>query len=308
MKERSGIVMVQKDEGALLGANVAYHLSAGVSRVVIVDNCSTEAVTLDILRELSENPAVTVLCDQSPVCDQVRLANWGLATLLDCEDVQWIFPCDADEFIWCGGDMEAFLSKCRWEGTLYGTLPWLNHIPETPAVSGDPLAYLRGGLFYSPFPEKSWQHTNHFRKAFCLRHSGMEIVVGGHFFRREANPAFFSSLQNCPVDLPEVEGVMFHYEMRDCSAALIRKWDDLAERHIASGVRRDGPWREKEEWMGMLRDRYKGREEALFEDFARARRTLWGTEIPPERLRRREEVPRALIRAGVLRPGPVNPN
>jgi hypothetical protein len=76
MRERSGLVIVQKDEGALLGANVAYHLSMGVSRIVVVDNCSEDLVTLNILRKLSDNVDVTVLYDKSQVCDQAGLANW----------------------------------------------------------------------------------------------------------------------------------------------------------------------------------------------------------------------------------------
>lgn len=307
MRERSGLVMVQRDEGALLGANVAYHLAAGFSRIVIVDNCSKDPSTLEMLSELSENHAVTVLRDRSSVCDQARLANWGLSTLLDGGDVQWVFPCDADEFIWCGDDLEAFLRRRRVEGTLYGTLSWLNHIPESPATSDDPLSYMSGDLFYLPFSEKSWHHPNHFRKAFCHLHNGMEIVVGGHFFRREVNPAFFSTLGDGPADLQEGEGVIFHYEMRDCAAALLRKWRDLAERHVTSGVRRDGPWREKEEWMGVLRNRYEGQERNLFVDFAQARRTLWQSDIPAERLRRRGEVALSLVRAGVLPPRSVNP-
>src|SRR3977135_2894962 len=99
MRERSGLVIVQRDEGALLGANVKYHLSTGVSRIVIVDNCSEDLVTLDILRQLGNNPHVTLLYDKSPVCDQARLANWGLSALLADNDIQWVFPCDADEFI-----------------------------------------------------------------------------------------------------------------------------------------------------------------------------------------------------------------
>lgn len=222
MSERCGLVMVQRDEGALLGANVRYHLAAGFSRVVVVDNCSEDADTLQSLRELSGDARVTLLYDRSTVCDQARLANWGLSSLLEDADIQWVFPCDADEFIWCDGDIEGFLGRRRDEGVLYGTLPWLNHVPESPGVPGEPLAYMKGDLFYLPFPEKAWHHPNHFRKAFCHRHPGMEIVVGGHFFRREANPDFFAAVGGGPSDLPEDEGVIFHYEMRDCSTALLR--------------------------------------------------------------------------------------
>jgi hypothetical protein len=304
MRERSGLVIVQRDEGALLSANVAYHLSVGASRIVIVDNCSEDAATLDILRKLSDDVNITVVYDKSQVCDQARLANRGLSVLLADRDIQWVFPCDADEFIWCGDSLEAFLSRCRRNNTLYGTLPWLNHIPESPPELNDPLFYLRGSLFYSPFPEKGWQQFSHFRKAFCHRHPGMEIVVGGHFFRREANPSFFAALSSCPAELSESEGVIFHYEMRDCASALLRKWRNLAERHLVSGVKREGLWNEKEKWMGQLWARYENHEEDLFEHFAQARRTYWGTEIPSDRLRRHEELSQALSRAGVLTPLP----
>lgn len=308
MKERSGLVIVQRDEGALLRANVEYHLSVGFSRIVIVDNCSEDIATLDILRAISENPDVTILYDKSPVCDQAKLANWGLSVLIADNNIQWVFPCDADEFIWCGNSLETFLSRCKNNNVLYGTLQWLNHIPESLPTLSDPLCYLRGNLFYLPFPERDWQQSNHFRKAFCAHHSNMEIIVGGHYFRREANPAFFGSLSHCPMEVPENEGVIFHYEMRDGSTGLLRKWRDLSERHLASGIRQVGPWREKEMWMGTLCDRYQLCGEDLFKDFAQARRTLWGTKIPSDRLRHREEISQTLIRTGVLLPASPFPN
>jgi hypothetical protein len=304
MRELSGLVIVQRDEGALLSANVAYHLSIGFSKIVIVDNCSEDPITLDILRGFSGNPCVVLLYDKSQVCDQARLANWGLSALLEDRDIKCVCPCDADEFIWCS-DLQAFLSRCRQNNALYGTLRWLNHIPESPSRFNDPLFYLRGSLFYLPFPERAWQQQNHFRKAFCHRHSGMEIVVGGHFFRKEANPSFFQSLKNYPAEIPESEGVLFHCEMRDCASALLRKWRNLAERHRVSGVQLEGDWNEKEKWLGKLWAQFEHKEEELFAHFARGCRTHWGTEIPSERFRHREELAETLIRIGVLRPLPV---
>jgi hypothetical protein len=302
MREYGGLVMVQRDEGVLLDANVRYHLSVGFSRIVVVDNCSEDPVTLEILAAISENPRITVLYDKSPICDQAKLANWGLSILLDEPKIQWVFPCDADEFIWCGdGDVETFLSKCRQRDMFYGTLPWLNNLPESLPKEGDPLFYLRGRLFYTPFPERGWHQPSHFRKAFCLRHSNMEIIVGGHFFRLESNPDFFTSLNSCPAELTENEAVMFHYEMRDYSSALLKKWQNLAERHVVSGITgKNGQWSEKEIWMGELRKKYDKQSNDLFEHFALSQRTLWGTPIQPERLRRRSELSNHLNRAGIL--------
>jgi hypothetical protein len=71
------------------------------------------------------------------------------------------------------------------------------------------------------------------------------------------------------------------------------------KRHRASGVAPDGPWREKEVMLGVLCDYYGIGPERIFSEFALGRRTLWGTEIPTDRLQRRETFPSALIRAGL---------
>jgi hypothetical protein len=287
MRERSGLVIVQRDEGLLLKLNVEYHLALGMSQIIIIDNASEDVLTAELLQELSLIPHVTVIFDKSPECDQAALANMGLNALLDDPEIQWVFPCDADEFIWFNDDLEAWLSKRREQQVLYGTLAWLNHIPESPPQLPDKLAHMYGSLFYSPFPERPWQRRSHFRKAFCHRHSGMEIVVGGHFFRRETDSAFFGSLKHCPTEMPDNEGIILHYEMRDCGPSFLRKCDNLVKRHRASGVAPDGPWREKEVMLGVLCDYYGTGPERIFSEFALGRRTLWGTEIPTDRLQRR---------------------
>lgn len=297
MNDQCGLVIVQRDEGLLLRLNAVYHLSLGVGRIVIVDNQSTDGLTQRILRELALLPQVEVLYDNSDCCDQARLANWGLAALLDTSGIEWVLPCDADEFLWCAGDLGTFLAGCRSRGTFYGTLQWRNHVPEQPSTVVDPLSYLRGGLFYEPFVERPWQKRSHFRKALCYRHAGMEIVVGGHYFRREVNYEFFSALPFSPVDFPGSLGLLFHFEMRDCAGALLRKWRQLSTRHVASGVQRDGPWREKEAWMAQLWRRYSGAEDQLFKDFTATPRTLWGTSIPPDRLSSHAGFTEAFMRA-----------
>jgi Glycosyl transferase family 2 len=290
MREICGLVMVQKDEGELLRINVSYHLAIGFSRVVVVDNCSEDPLTVRILQTLSRHPQVTVIFDKSVVCDQERLANEGLAALLDDPAVQWVFPFDADEFLYCSDGLETFLSTCRQSDTQYGSLPWLNHICDYASPAADPMRYLSGTLFYSPWPERDWQEPGHFRKSFCLRHPDMKIVVGGHFFRREANMPFFDRLGACPRFLPDSLGALFHFEMRDYASALLRKWRDLSRRHQVNGVGDARPWSEKERWMASLWSRYNERQSDLFDDFARKRRTLWGNPIPIERFKRRSEL------------------
>jgi hypothetical protein len=294
MHEHTGLVMVQRNEGALLRANIRYHLARGVTHVVVVDNDSTDPQTHDVLRDLSKHVGVTVLADTSSIYDQTKLANWGLQELLTHREIDWIFPCDADEFIWCAGGLQEFLDRCRREDVLYGSIQWLNHIPEVELVASRRAQYLEETLFYLPFVERPWQSPNHFRKAFCYRHSGMEIVVGGHFFKREANSAFFSPHRMAPMNIPEASAILFHYELRDCATALVQKWRDLGERHFAGPALSAGPWREKEDRVRQLSKRYHNKPHAVFHDFARARRTLWGTEIPVNRTRRRSNVARVL--------------
>ncbi len=285
-----GLVMVQRNEGWLLGLNVAHHLSMGVSRIVIVDNQSDDTTTVALLSRLASHPRITVIFDSSTECNQAALANQGLALLIADKEIEWVFPCDADEFVWCRPSLRSFLSRCKHEGIMYGTLPWLNHLPEHTGEGREPLAYVRGGWFYTPFAEMDWQHPGHFRKAFCARHEGMEVVVGGHYFRREANAQFFDGLAPCPNNLPATAGVIVHFELRDCGSALIRKLRDLSSRHVSSGVPANGPWREKEMMMGKLWREYRDNADRLFLDFAGRRRTLWGGSIPPFELVRRDDI------------------
>jgi glycosyltransferase involved in cell wall biosynthesis len=302
---RAGIVMVQRNEGLLLRLNVAYHLALGFERIVIVDNHSDDLTTIALLSAIVDDPRVRVIDDKSDHCDQSVLANLGLAALLE-DGVDWVFPCDADEFIWVKGSLTAFLQQCRDNGILYGTLPWLNHLPEHCGGPDDVLAYVRSGWFYHPEAERDWQQPGHLRKAFCRVHQGMTIIVGGHYFRRDADSAFFATLNGCPALMPSSAGTIVHFELRDCGPALLRKLGDLSQRHIASGVPADGPWREKEAHFGELWAKYRDHPERLFSDFAAQRRTLWGNRITNGRLHRREDISSSLTTL-LFRLSPLSP-
>ena len=258
--------------------------------MVVIDNNSTDLGTIKVLNDLSVEPKVKVIFDKSPVCDQAKLANQGLTALLEEGEIRWVFPCDADEFIWCADGLDGFLSKCKIRGQLYGSISWLNNIPDSSFAITDPSSYLRQTLFYSPSPEREWQEANHFRKSFCFRHSNMEIIVGGHFFRKEANPNFFNSLSSCPHHVPESDAVIFHFELRDCGTALLRKWKDLSTRHLVSGINQSGKWGEKETRLAQLWNQYGGSKSQLYEDFSCQRKTIWGTHVTYERLQRRNEL------------------
>lgn len=288
MQERLGLIIVQRNEGWLLALNVVYHLSLGVTRVVVVDNNSDDSVTLHILARLETDPAVEIVRDRSSICDQAALANRGLARL-STRSIDWVLPCDADEFLWLSQSLNAFLTSCRSRGRLYMTVPWLNHLPDTHADQAHPLAYVRSGRFYVPFAERSWHEPGHFRKALCAREGAREIVVGGHYFRREANVAFFDQLSECPAFLPAEEALLVHFDLRDCGRALLRKFRDLSARHVVSGIA-PGPWREKEELLGQLASLYADNPDALFSDYAERGRTVWGSAIPESFLHHREDL------------------
>jgi hypothetical protein len=65
----AALIIVQRDEGDLLQINIEYHLRAGFSLIVVVDNNSHEDSSVGALRALKRREEIIVIEDDSPWFD-----------------------------------------------------------------------------------------------------------------------------------------------------------------------------------------------------------------------------------------------
>jgi glycosyltransferase involved in cell wall biosynthesis len=87
--------MVVRDAADLIRVNLRHHLGAGLERVLVLDNGSTDG-TLDRLRRLSRTLPVDVAIDAGPF-DMAALSNRLVGEARD-GGADWVLPIDADEF------------------------------------------------------------------------------------------------------------------------------------------------------------------------------------------------------------------
>jgi hypothetical protein len=88
-------LMVVRDAIDLIRVNVLHHLSAGVERLLICDNGSTDG-TREQLERLARRAPVDLRVDAGPF-DQQRLTN-ELAAEARRQGADWALPIDVDEF------------------------------------------------------------------------------------------------------------------------------------------------------------------------------------------------------------------
>jgi glycosyltransferase involved in cell wall biosynthesis len=271
--------MVVRDEEELIERNIRYHLDSGFDLVGVMDHCSQDG-TPEILAAMTHHHNVVVMHDNDPVFDHGRLCNHLLNELLQVAQVDWVFPLDADEFLHVPRGLQAFLDQMSVEGIKYGTIEWLNAAWKS---GEEALLPLETKLFYRPWPERAWQHLGHFRKAFCQVHPGIEVVVGGHYFRRENEPEFFGS-GPAPYIVPPHQAVIYHYELRGRAASLYAKWRQLAEYERDSSSQRDAPWLERLDRIRKYVSDWQMDPTETERFWFSAARTFWGTPVPEHRI------------------------
>lgn len=97
-----------RNEADLIAANLLYHLSLGLDRILVIDNGSSDQ-TPAILRQLAADYAIHWSIDDGPYRQaelMTRLARAAVA-----EGADWIVPFDADEFWYApSGDLRQVLA------------------------------------------------------------------------------------------------------------------------------------------------------------------------------------------------------
>lgn len=273
-------IMVVRNEEDLIAANLCYHYAMGFSSFVVIDHRSEDA-TPAILHQLRQTLPVLTLREEGTEFDHERYTNLALQAALRKYAPDWVFPLDADEFFCFPAGLSPLLLRFEKQGIFYASAKWRNAIADQSTRSSGPLTTSR---FYEPWPERGWQHEGHLRKSFCRVHPGMAVVVGGHYFRREANHQFFSGKNMAPHPCSETEAYILHFENREDPSGLMRKWTALAADLVEPGYATDAPWNEK---VRMLRayvaDPQAKAAHAIHNPAEPV--TFWGSPVPQERIR-----------------------
>jgi hypothetical protein len=93
------LTLVVRDEADIVEANIAFHLNAGVSFVVAMDNGSQDG-TLDVLRAYEREGYLHLVRDPRPDLKRGG-AQTALARRAATEfDADWVITADADQFYW----------------------------------------------------------------------------------------------------------------------------------------------------------------------------------------------------------------
>lgn len=240
-----GLYMV-RNEADIIRANILYHLSLGVDRILVADNGSTDG-TDGILRELGEQDSRVRWHRDDGSFLPSRIAT-GLARQAYEEGADWVLPVDADEFWYVrDGDLRAILGESE-AGVLQAQV--VNFIQRRGQKRSSPEALLhmtrRVESPVGPPPhaqdlveEKRISYIEKMYPQKCVsRASGeLEIEIGNH---RVYHP----------------NGPREHTDRLLCLHAPMRSRAALEERVRASGRadeagRRKGQGRNRRRWAAM---------------------------------------------------------
>lgn len=273
-------LMIIRDEETYIEWNIRYHLHLGFDYIFITNHCSTDT-TKQILQKFSDHKNIIVFEEFESTFDHGKIANKLLQAVLRSYNIDWFFLIDADEFLSIPTNVHSFITKLEERKIIYASIGWANAIVQSDSSQTNPIETTS---FYLPFPERDWQHQGHFRKAIAKNHDGIEIVVGGHYFKSENNKDFFELTNGSPVLLPYSEAKYFHFENRNTPYNLFKKWERLALNEHDSSSNENSPWLERINLIRKYVKKYQNNIDEIEQLWFKEARTVWGTKIPNERI------------------------
>lgn len=273
-------LMIIRDEETYIEWNLRYHLYLGFDYIFITNHCSTDK-TKQILQKFSEYKNIIVFEELESTFDHGKIANKLLQAALKSYAIDWFFLIDADEFLSIPTNVHSFISNLEERKIIYASIGWANAIFQNFSGGLNPIDTT---IFYYPFPEREWQHDGHFRKSIAKYHEGIEIVVGGHYFKSENNKDFFELTKGSPFLLAYSEAKYFHFENRNNASNLFKKWERLALNEQDSSSNEDAPWLERINLIRKYVKQYRGNIAEIELLWFKEARTLWGTIIPNEKI------------------------
>ncbi len=273
-------LMIIRDEETYIEWNIRYHLHLGFDFIFITNHCSTDN-TKQILEKFSDHKNIIVFEELESTFDHGKIANKLLQAALKSYAIDWFFLIDADEFLSIPTNVHSFITKLEERKIIYASIGWANAIVESDSLQSNPIATTR---FYFPVPERDWQHQGHFRKSIAKNHEGIEVVVGGHYFKSENNKDFFELTNGSPVLLPYSEAKYFHFENRNNAYNLFKKWERLALNEHDSSSNENAPWLERINLIRKYVKQYQNNIDEIEQLWFKEARTVWGTKIQNERI------------------------
>jgi hypothetical protein len=273
-------LMIIRDEETYIEWNIRYHLELGFDYIFITNHCSVDKTKI-ILQKFSDHKNIIIFEESESTFDHGKIANQLLQSALEQYDIDWFFLIDADEFLSIPTKLHLFIEDLERRKIIYASIGWVNAIVQGNIATLKPIETT---LFYYPFPEREWQHEGHFRKSIAKNHGGIEIVVGGHYFKSENNKEFYELTEGNPVKLAHSEAKYFHFENRNNAYNLFKKWERLALNEQDSSSRENAPWLERINLIRKYVRQYEGNIEEVERLWFKEARTLWGTIIPNEKI------------------------
>lgn len=273
-------LMIVRDEETFIEWNIRYHLQLGFDYMFITNHCSIDTTKV-ILKKFSDNKKIIVIEESEPTFDHGKIANKLLQFALKQYNIDWFFLIDADEFLSIPTKLHPFIEDLEKRKIIYASIGWVNAIAQNNTSTLNPIAT---SIFYYPFPEREWQHEGHFRKSIAKNHDGIEVVVGGHYFKSENNKEFYELTGGSPTKLPFHEAKYFHFENRNNAHNLFKKWERLALNEQDSSSSENAPWLERINLIRKYVKEYKENIQELERLWFKETRTLWGTRIPNENI------------------------